>query len=73
MTQINPNNPHTIRSKRLLVYYFQLAFEKAGLRWDSDNKVEVEDIVDELLGAVVGLLQEFHESAHENYLEARRP
>lgn len=39
------------KAKRLLVHYFQAVWEKAGLRWDSDNVAEVEAIVDELLEA----------------------
>ena len=33
-------------AKRLLTHYFQTAFQGAGLRWDNDNRVEVEEIID---------------------------
>jgi hypothetical protein len=38
-------------AKHLLVYYFEIVFDKAGLPWDSDNVVEVEGIVDSIVEA----------------------
>ena len=36
----------------LLSHYFQLVFKKAGMKWDSDNNMEMEQIVDEILEGV---------------------
>jgi hypothetical protein len=36
----------------LLTHYFQTAFKAAGLKWDSDNDMEMEQIVDEILEGV---------------------
>jgi hypothetical protein len=55
-------NPHLIRAKRLLKHYFRTAFEKAGARWDGDNDIEVEDIVDELISSLIGYINEFHQA-----------
>jgi hypothetical protein len=52
MSQIQENNPHVIRARHLLVHYFQLVFEKSGLRWDNDNRAEISEIADEILYAV---------------------
>lgn len=35
-----------------LKHYFQLAFQKSGLTWDSDNDAEIDDLVDDLIRAV---------------------
>jgi len=32
--------------KHLLIYYFRLLFEKAGLNFDNDNRSEIEEIID---------------------------
>jgi len=41
-----------IDAKRTLVFYLKLCLEKAGGEWSSDNQVEVEGIVDDILDAV---------------------
>lgn len=40
------------RAAHLLVFYFQNAFLAAGAKFDSDNKAEVESIIDELAEAI---------------------
>lgn len=39
-------------TKRIFVYYFKLAFEAAGLRWDSDNQSEIEEAINEMVKAL---------------------
>lgn len=39
-------------AKRLLVWYFKLA-AKGGFNFDSDNRVEIEDIIDTTIEAAV--------------------
>ncbi len=39
-------------AKRLLTHYFRMVWEKAGLKWDSDNDAEVEDIIDYLADGI---------------------
>jgi hypothetical protein len=39
------------RAKRLLVHYFRLLSEKAGLQFDGDNVAEIEEIVDRIVEA----------------------
>jgi len=38
-------------AKKALVYYMQKAWEAAGLKWYNDNTVEVEGIIDDIIGA----------------------
>lgn len=33
-------------SKKLLVYYFKLLFNKTGANWESDNEIEIGEIID---------------------------
>jgi hypothetical protein len=40
------------RAKRLLKNYLRYGVKASGLKWDSDNDAEVEDIVDCLIDAV---------------------
>lgn len=44
-----PKNPHAEKAKHLLVHYFRLADVVA----DSDNRAEIEEIVDEIVRAAV--------------------
>jgi hypothetical protein len=41
------------RAEQLLVWYFQHAWEAAGLKWDGDNESEVRSIVDAILDAAL--------------------
>lgn len=34
------------KAKQLLVHYFRLLFEKNGMRMDSDNIAEIEEIIE---------------------------
>lgn len=43
------NNPHRERAKTLLKHYFDLA----GVITDHDNRVEIDEIVDETIAAVL--------------------
>lgn len=36
---------HADQAARLLKHYIAMLFEKVGLQWNSDNNVEIEDIV----------------------------
>lgn len=36
-----------------LTWYFKKVFEKAGLKWDSDNDAEMRGIVDDIIEAVI--------------------
>lgn len=40
-------------AKRLLVHYFRLLARKNDIGWDSDNDMEVEQIVDLIVAAAV--------------------
>lgn len=40
------------RAADLLIHYFRIAYQEAGIGWDSDNASEVVEIVD-LIGAMV--------------------
>ena len=51
------NHPTAIRARHLLVGYFQMLMEKNGLRFDSDNRSEIEDIIDNILIAVSFLIE----------------
>lgn len=44
---------HQQEAKDLLVYYLRLLAVNQGLRWNEDNNVEVESIVDHILQAVL--------------------
>ncbi len=41
------------QAKHLLVHYFRLLFERAGLPFESDNQVELEEIVDSIIQAAI--------------------
>jgi hypothetical protein len=44
---------HRRRAKDLLVHYFKVVFERAGIPWDGDNIIEIEQIVDEIIQAAI--------------------
>jgi hypothetical protein len=63
-------NPDLDRAKRLLVHYVEYGFKKAGLPFDSDNKAELEDIVDSI---ACGVLREVrNELKEQRQAEAER-
>lgn len=39
------------KAKSLLTHYIEILFQAAGLRWDEDNRAEIEDIVDCIIDA----------------------
>jgi hypothetical protein len=39
------------RAKDLLSHYMKLVFDQSGLRFDSDNQVELDQIIDEIVSA----------------------
>jgi hypothetical protein len=39
------------RAARLLKHYFRLIAQKSGIKWDSDNDSEIEQIVEAILDA----------------------
>jgi hypothetical protein len=39
------------RAKDILTHYFKLLFRQCGLKFDSDNQVELDQIVDEIIKA----------------------
>ncbi len=41
------------RAVQLLTHYFELVATRAGIKWHSDNTVEVTEIVDAIIGAAV--------------------
>lgn len=45
-------------AKKVLVHYIKHAWEAAGKRWDNDNRVEVEGIVDDIIEAAKQELRE---------------
>lgn len=44
---------HQRQAEDLLVHYFRLVFEKAGLRFDSDSEMEIRSIVQSILIAAI--------------------
>jgi hypothetical protein len=46
----------TSRAKHLLVSYMQMLMEERGMRFDSDNVVEIEEIVDSIISAAVNTI-----------------
>lgn len=44
-------------AKRVFNHYMRKAWEASGLRWDSDNEVEVNGIIDDLVN---GIREELH-------------
>lgn len=76
MPPIQPNNPHTIHARHLLVSYFQMVMVKAGLRFDDDNRAEIEEIINEILTAVDYGIQahvaiDHQDLVHKRYMETR--
>jgi hypothetical protein len=55
------------RAADLLTHYLRTAFEGAGLKWDSDNSYEVDQLVDALHEMVVDEIQEHAENAPHLY------
>ncbi len=49
------------QAKRLLVHYLQTVWKKAGLKWDGDNEVETEEIVDSIIDAAQADVQELRD------------
>lgn len=49
---------HRKSAKRLLVYYFRLALENAGVNWHDDNRAEVEEIVDLLFAGMIAMISD---------------
>ena len=45
------NIPAAGRARQLLAGYFQMLFKATGLRWDDDNQLEIESIIDAILEA----------------------
>lgn len=41
------------QARRLLKFYLRQAYTAAGLRWDSDNDSEIDEIVDLIISAAV--------------------
>lgn len=39
----------TQRAAELLAHYFRIVFEKAGLKWDSDNDAEIRSAVEAIV------------------------
>ena len=37
----------------ILIHYFRTVFEKVGLKWDYDNEVELQGIVNDIVDAAV--------------------
>ena len=40
-------------AKKLLTHYFRLALEEAGVKFDNDNQVEIEAIIDLIFDGVM--------------------
>ena len=40
-------------AKRILIHYFQKAFEFGGRSWDSDYTAEIEGAIDDIIAAAV--------------------
>ena len=53
------------KAKSTLVHYFRTVWQKAGLKWDSDNVTEVEGIVDDISAGVRREIEEQEEDAEE--------
>lgn len=61
----------TATAKKLLVHYFRLLANASGVRFDSDNDVEIEAIVDSIVDAVSAPAPtEPKKSDGENFVEA---
>jgi hypothetical protein len=48
----------------LLQYYFKTAFIKSGLKWDSDNDAEIEQLTDAIDGMIDAKIQTFNQNQH---------
>jgi hypothetical protein len=55
-------------AKRLLVHYFRLLARKNDIGWDSDNDMEVEQIVDLIIAAAVDEVRVQRDEADEGNL-----
>lgn len=51
-------NSHLNRSKKLLISYMRILFETTGLKFDSDNQAEIEEIIDGIIKAMLAELRE---------------
>lgn len=40
-------------AKRVLVHYFHMALDAAGLKWQNDYQVELEQVIDDIIDAAV--------------------
>jgi len=44
-------NRNAVKAKKLLVHYFRITMEAAGIKYDTDNTSEIEQIIDAILEA----------------------
>lgn len=51
------------RAKRLMRHYMELIAKEAGIRWDSDNRSEIDELVDCLIDAAKEEMKEKEKSA----------
>jgi hypothetical protein len=58
---------HTAKST--LVHYFRLLFEKSGINWHSDNRVEIEEIIDLIIDAAKAEIRAEMQPAQEMEFE----
>lgn len=50
-----------VKAKEKLIFYFRQLYEKSGLQWDTDNRVEIIEIVECIIEAAVMKAKEDHQ------------
>lgn len=50
--KMNTETRYETQAKRLLVHYFRVVFEASGLNFDSDNQVEIEEIIGSIFESI---------------------
>lgn len=58
-------------AKCLLCFYMKTVWENAELKWDSDNRAEVEDIIGSIKDGVEEQINEAMQDRIERYLEEK--
>jgi len=51
-------NSNAVRAANGLVYYFKLCMKQSGARWDSDNEVEIRDIIVDIFDGVDDVIED---------------
>lgn len=55
------NSAQRLRAKQLLRHYLRMLAQASGVRWDDENNIEVDDLVDAMIDAAkIELAREMH-------------